>query len=114
MTDFFNGLIIGFLVIQLIVIIVATVHHKQIPLTAHILGVIVIILGVASAIVRESLWPLGTIFMQILMLVVLIKLDHIWEKRAIYEKDMAIKKELDEEEWRSSHINRELEEGKKG
>lgn len=110
MTDFFTWLIISILIAQLTVITVATVSHKQIPWAAHILGIVAIITGVVSAIVRESLWPLGNIFMQILLLIVLVKLDRIWEKRAVYERDMQIKQELDEEEWRSSHINRELEE----
>lgn len=108
--NFLNGLTTGFLIFQLAIIIVANVRRRKIPFSADILAFLSIIVAVINAVVNETLWPLGTVGLQILMLVVLIWLDKKWEEAEMARRNReweAMRRDLEiEEEIRGSHINR--------
>lgn len=108
--NFLNGLTVGFLVIQLVIIIVANLRRRRIPFTADVLAFLSIIVAVINAIMNETLWPLGTVGLQILMLVILIWLDEWWDRKEMAERNReweAMRRDLEiEEEIRGSHINR--------
>ena len=108
--NFLNGLTIGFLVFQLVIIIVANLRRRRIPFTADVLAFLSIIVAVINAIMNMTLWPLGTVVLQILMLVVLVWLDKWWDRKEMAERNRewdAMRRDLEiEEEIRGSHINR--------
>lgn len=111
LVDFLNGLVLSIISIQLILIIVATVRHKQISWVSHLLVAVVIIASVINAIVQESFGPLIVVFFELFLLAVLVKLDNIWAEYDMRQKNMEIERDLNEE-WRRAHINLELDEEK--
>ena len=112
--NFLNGLTVGFLVIQLVIIIVANLRRRRIPFTADVLAFLSIIVAVINAIVNMTLWPLGTVGLQILMLIILVWLDKLWGKREMAERNReweAMRRDLEiEKEIRGSHINHTYDE----
>lgn len=111
LVDFLNGLVLSIISIQLIIIVVATVRHKQISWVSHLLVAVAIIASLINAIVQESFGPLIVVFFQLLWLVMLVKLDNIWAEYDMRQKNLEIERDLNEE-WRRAHINLELDEEK--
>lgn len=107
--NFLSGLTTGFLIFQLAIIIVANARRRRIPFAADVLAFLAIIVAVINAIMNITLWPLGTVVLQILMLIVLVWLDKWWDRKEMAERNReweAMRRDLEiEEEIRGSHIN---------
>lgn len=106
---FLNGLIIGLNVFQLFLLMIYTIRRKRSPFSAHILGLLIIVLCVVDATIRSSVWPLVTLLLQVCILIMLYFADQKWDIVEMHRRDRKIRQDLEDEEWRTSHINRELE-----
>jgi len=106
---FLQGLILGLNIIQILLIITFGVLRKRTPFAAHILAFLIIILAIVDAITREFLWPLGMMFGQIVILIMLNVFDRKWDQLETIRQNQRWRETVDGDYIRETHINRTLD-----
>ena len=104
-----NHVIIGLLVLDTVLLAIFALLRRRIPVPCTLLAYLVILLCIVDATSRGSWWPMGTAGVMVALLIVISRVNRIYDLLAIKRDHQEFIDKAYTDDIRVVHINREFD-----